>query len=554
MLNNLHFPENKSYFLIFLLILIVTILGLPLDLINPDAALYATISKTIFEQNDFINLYSLGYDWLDKPHLPFWLTAISYKIFGVSNFAYKLPGVVVFFFGIWITYKFTKENYNKKTAIMAAIILATATHSVISNFDVRAEPYLTGFIIASLYYTDRYIKLNKFSHLVFACLFSALAIMTKGIFALIPIFAALFGELIIKRSWKQIFNPIWLVASLLILVFIIPELVALYIQFDMHPEKVIFNKTGTSGLRFFFWDSQFGRFFNTAPIKGSGDKLFFIHTILWAFLPWGILFYISSFLKIKRNLKKVINKEEFYTICGALFTILIFSLSQFQLAHYTNIIFPFMAIIVADFIYKLEITYSKKIIKSYQIILWFQNILALTIIIFLFFIMQPNINYIFFVLIIASYFVFIAIKRSKSNKPIKLFLISTIIFLNIYSFLFTHFYPTILEYQGGVSAARFVNSNYTGKGSLIDSRKKSFGFEFYQKESFKRVDSLLINNEKGRIFYLDKKEYDLFLRNNISFKVIKNIDNFHVSKINGTFLNKNTRNKALKKHYLVEIQ
>ncbi|WP_405604786.1 ArnT family glycosyltransferase [Polaribacter sp. Asnod1-A03] len=553
MLNNLRFRENKSYFLVFLLILIVTILGLSLDLINPDAALYGTISKTIYENNDFINLYSLGYDWLDKPHLPFWLTAISFKIFGVSNFAYKIPGVLVFFLGIWMTYKFTKENYNKKTAFIAAIILATATHSVISNFDVRAEPYLTGFIIASLYYTDRFLKLNKFYYLILACLFSAFAIMTKGIFALIPIVFALFGELVVKQNWKQLLNPIWFIAAFLIIIFILPEIYTLYIQFDLHPEKIVFDKTNTSGIKFFFWDSQFGRFFNTAPIKGSGDKFFFFHTILWAFLPWGILFYIASFFKIKQNIKKVAKKQEFYTIFGSLFTILIFSLSKFQLAHYTNIVFPFMAIIVADFIFKLEKHYQKSL-KSYRVILWFQNILGLLLITYLFFIIKPEINYFFFVLLIASFFLFKVIRNSKENKSLKLFFFSCLIFLNIYSFLFTHFYPTILEYQGGVTAARFVNNNYANKGSLIDNKQKHFGFEFYLKEPLKRVDSLQISKEKDRIFFVDKNEYQLLLRHNINFKIIKEIDNFRVSKINSKFLNSNTRKTALDKKYLVQIK
>ena len=161
MFTNFLSKENSIFLLIFVIISIVTFIGLPLDLIDPDAALYATISKTIANNNDFINLYSLGHDWLDKPHLPFWITAISFKIFGVSNFAYKLPAVLVFFFGVYTTYKFTKNNYNTKTAIYAAIILATATHSIISNFDVRAEPYLTAFIISSIYYIDNYLKTKK---------------------------------------------------------------------------------------------------------------------------------------------------------------------------------------------------------------------------------------------------------------------------------------------------------------------------------------------------------------------------------------------------------
>ena len=546
--------ENNLFILIFILIFIVTLVGLPLDLIDPDAALYATISKTIAANNDFVNLYSLGHDWLDKPHLPFWITAVSFKIFGVSNFAYKLPAVLIFFFGIYTTYKFAKNNYNTRTGIFAAIILATATHSIISNFDVRAEPYLTAFIISGIYYVDRYLKTNKIGALILACLFTAFAIMTKGIFALIPIIAALAGELFLKRKWKQVFNKIWLLAVVLIFIFILPELYTLYLQFDLHPEKIIFNTTDVSGLKFFFWDSQFGRFFNTAPIKGSGDVFFFFHTILWAFLPWGILFYVATFSKIKRNLKKVIQKEEFYTIFGSLTTLLIFSLSKFQLAHYSNIVFPFMAIMVADFMYKLSSPKKETRNKAYRIIFWFQNAVALLLISYLFIIMKPEINFLFIGFIIFSIFILRAIYLSSEKNIIKTFLISTVIFINVYGYLFTHFYPTILPYQGGVSAAKFVNNNYAGKGSLIDNRHHHFGFEFYQNNTFKRVDTLQLHKATGRIFYVDKNELEIFKRQQVNFKIIKEIDNFFVSRINNKFLNKKTRKEALETRYLLEIK
>src|SRR5262249_55111305 len=82
----------------------------------------------------------------------------------------------------------------------------------------------------------------------------------------------------------------WWGTALVILVGLTPELYCLYAQFDAHPDKLVFGQTGVSGLRFFFWDSQFGRFLNTGPIRGHGTPWFFLHTTLWAFWPWsGVL-------------------------------------------------------------------------------------------------------------------------------------------------------------------------------------------------------------------------------------------------------------------------
>lgn len=545
---------NKNIIILILtLIVIVTFLGLPLDLMEPDAALYGSISKIIHENNDFVNLYSLGKDWLDKPHLPFWLTAISFKIFGVSNIAYKIPGVLIFFFGVWITYRFTKENYNKETAILAAIILATSQHSIISNFDVRAEPYLTGFIIASMYWFYKYIKNKKINNLVIACFFSGLAVMTKGIFALIPIAAAIGGEFLVKRKWKELLNPMWLLAFLLIFIFIIPELYTLYIQFDTHPEKVVFGRTNVSGLRFFFWDSQFGRFFNTGPIKGSGDPLFFFHTILWAFLPWGILFYIASFLKIKRNSKAVQHNEEFYTFFGAFATLAIFSLSKFQLPHYSNIVFPFMAIITADFIHKLSSNYLK-LKKSYTVIQYVIMGIGIGLMVFLHFFMKLEINIKFLLILVTLTVLTWLIHKANITKKMRIFYTSCVVFLCINSFLFTQFYPKVLSYMGSVTSAKFINEKHDGIAAIIDNDAHKFGFEYYLKKPVKRIPLENLNTHKDIILYANKWELILLKQREINYSVLKEFNNFRVTKVNGKFLNPETRASKLDKVYVLQLQ
>ena len=259
--------------------------ALYIPIIGPDGTLYALIAKTMAQRNNFSELYVHGHDWLDKPHFPFWVTAFFFKLFGFKTWAYKLPGILFLLMGVRYTYLFAKELYNKEIALWSALILLTAQHIVLSNNDVRAEPYLTGLITAAVYHFYRADAFNNYRQLIWGCLFTACAIMTKGLFALVPIGGCFAGQFIINKQWKGLFNIKWLIAIVLIAIFILPEIWALYLQFDLHPEKVIFGQKNVSGVRFFFWDSQFGRFFNTGPIKGHGDPTFFIHTTLWAFYP-----------------------------------------------------------------------------------------------------------------------------------------------------------------------------------------------------------------------------------------------------------------------------
>lgn len=543
--------KNHLFLATILLILLVTIIGLPLDVMPPDAALYGSISKTMYLNNDFINLYSLGADWLDKPHLPFWLTALSFKVFGVNNFAYKIPGVLIFLFGAWTTYKFTKETYNKETALIATVILLTSLHSVISNFDVRAEPYLTGFIIASMYWFYKYIQHKTLKDLVIGCFFCALAVMTKGIFALIPLVAAIGGEFIVKRKWKEILNPTWIVAFIFIGIFIIPELYTLYVQFDMHPEKVVFGKTNVSGIKFFLWDSQFGRFFNTGPIKGKGDIFFFLHTILWAFLPWAILFYIATFLKIKRNIKKVNQKEEFYTIFGTLSCILVFSLSKFQLAHYTNIVFPFMAIITADFIAKLKNEYIK-LQKTYKIAQYILIGIVIIAIPALYFLMSPSFNFWFVIVAFAALAIAFFIQKNEQDAIKKMVYFSAVGYCVLYGFMLSHFYPTLLKYQGGVHAARYANTQYPDGIRLLNNNHHNFGFEFYS-DNYIRTNTNELKDLKGSVFYANKKDLEFLTSKSYSFSIIKSFDYYRITKLKGKFLNKNTRANTLDKKYIIQL-
>ncbi|KPL15319.1 MAG: glycosyl transferase, partial [Bacteroides sp. SM23_62] len=338
----------------FGLTILAHLAGLTNDVFLSDSALFASIAKEMALSNNFLDLTFDGIDWLDKPHFPFWITAISFKIFGINTFAFKFPAILFTLLALFYTYRFTSELYNRETAMLAVLILATAQHLIISNNDVRAEPFLTGLVIASIYHYHRLVQRYHWTNLVCASLFAGLSVMTKGLFTLIPIGGAVAGEIIIKRQFRLIQSSRWILSLIMVFLFITPELYALYHQFDSHPEKIVFGRTGVSGIGFFLWDSQFGRFFNTGPIKGSGNPFFFFHTLLWAFLPWSIVMYYAFFKKIIRNIRSVNQQAEFYTISGSLLALLVFSLSGFQLPHYTNIIFPLLAIMTADWIHRAE--------------------------------------------------------------------------------------------------------------------------------------------------------------------------------------------------------
>src|SRR6185503_17539996 len=147
--------HRPLYLLLFVLALVVNFSGLNLGFFTDDPGLYASISKNLLYRKEFLELFTYNQDWLDKPHFPFWAVMVSFKLFGISVWAYRLPALLFFLLGLRYTWLFTRRFYGWQTAIVAVLILATALNTVLSNTDVRAEPYLMGLITGGIYHIAR---------------------------------------------------------------------------------------------------------------------------------------------------------------------------------------------------------------------------------------------------------------------------------------------------------------------------------------------------------------------------------------------------------------
>jgi 4-amino-4-deoxy-L-arabinose transferase-like glycosyltransferase len=521
------------------------------EVLEPDGALYAAIAKHIAITNDWVNLFGDGHDWLDKPHLPFWLAALSFKCLGITAFAYKLPAFLCWLLGVYYTYQLAKLLYGKPAAQLAVIIYITALHTVLANFDVRAEAYLTCFVVAAMYHLLKPGLTNWSPHLPVAAFYCALAVMTKGIFVLITITGGFVLYWMVTGQWKQLLAPRWWLVLLLTLLFITPELYCLYSQFDHHPEKIVFGRTQVSGIRFFFWDSQFGRFFNNGPIKGEGDPFFFLHTLLWAFLPWSVLLYIAVINLFRK--KQVMHDSRHWIIWGcAGISFLLFSLSRFQLPHYIVIVFPQFAMMVAAYLLRQEQRPSMRWISGVQ-----HGLFALLVVLVLALCWFSRIGnaYAASVLVAAALLVMLAGFRKASLAAVtgRNVCFTALLFL----FLNFLFYPRLMLYQAGMQAGKWLQQHAPAKQAVM-FRCNTYSFELYAPGLVARAGdaedlSNLCQSNGQLMVYLPEKEWPSLQKTGLQVQPLEVFDYFHVSQLNGKFLNPVTRPSRLEKFLLARV-
>lgn len=544
--NNTTFSYWFPYLLLAAIVLNAT--GLGTSLLDGDSALYATTAKYMITRHDWVNLYAYGSDWLDKPHFPFWVAAVFYKLFGISAFAYKFSSFVFWLLGLRFTYLLAKALYNPLVAQMAVLMQALALHGILSNFDVRAEPVLTALCTGAIYFFFQSYRTGRWRYILLTAVLSGCAVMTKGIFSLLTIGGGFVVYWIVTKQWKQFVNYKWYILVALIGICTLPEIYCLYVQFDQHPEKVVFGKTGVSGIRFFLWDSQFGRFFNTGPIKGKGDPSFFLHTTLWAFLPWAIYLYIAV-VRLFGKRDKVATPAQWVIFGSAGLTFLLFSLSSFQLPHYVVILFPQFAIMTAGYLASLQSRVTwKRLITTQNVLLFVATALVIGLMLF------SKIGYSAWVFLIAATVLVLAFALRIKDTITSFFIKSIAFATTLFLYLNLFFYPQLMQYQSGMMAGKWLRKNGdTRPAGMLD--QFDFTLEFYAPGPVyflhSAQDTFL---QSGRLVYTKKILLPDLQAAGHPTKVLQSFPYFHITKLKGKFINPVTRPQLLDTVVLAEVQ
>ena len=90
-----------------------------MPLIDPDEPRYASTASDMVMNNNWIVPHFNGAPRINKPPLFYWAIAISYKIFGISEFSARLPATLAAIGTVLITYLWGRQLEDRKNGFWA---------------------------------------------------------------------------------------------------------------------------------------------------------------------------------------------------------------------------------------------------------------------------------------------------------------------------------------------------------------------------------------------------------------------------------------------------
>lgn len=550
--------EDKVVILLYSLLAIVYISGLFIPLMENDSAQHATMAMHMALENDFLHILKGFDDYLDKPHMHFWLSAISFKLFGISHWAYRFPALLFTVLGAYSCFGLARELYGEKASHIAALVFLSTQAIVLANHDVRTDAVLTGAAIFSIWQLVKYINTKKLSYAILGSIGLGIAFSTKGQLAVLMIGSSLLCFILYNRKWDAVFNWKVIVGIAVFLITCSPMLYAYYVQFDMHPEKVINGRTNVSGIKFIFWDQSFNRF-SVSGGETSGastDYFFFFHTMLWAFLPWAIIAYTAlfqrsiQFVKIKFQDRKNL---EFLTVGAFWLIMIIINLSKQKLPHYMNSLFPILSVLVAGYlvyIFKESRNKEIKILLHFQyFIIFLGSVLVIMLITVVF---PASIGWLIVYGILLGILVkFIFQKREKIGKIV---IVSVLFSVFINFCLNTQFYPSLLKYQAGNNMVMLIEKEHINIEEVyILDKKYSWSLNFYTQRETPSLSLDELKMHQGKWLFVNDKELDKLSPQQISYTKSFEVPRYRITMLTLPFLNPSSRENKLGKAYLLQL-
>ena len=317
------------------------------DIWAPNESFYAEAVREMLESGNYLEFF-YNYDpRYNKPPLVYWIIALSASVFGLSEWAIRLPIALLGVGTILLTGAMGRLLGGRRLAIAAALVMAFSFQFVINARYASPEVPLTFFFALTLYFFLRgYLRKDRlFVWLAYLAL--GLTMLTKGypylviISLIIVVFLLLQAKFDLKKfsrtfTWLQ---PWWGLP------------LAALVGFSW-----ILYMIGTQGQGFYevFMDETFRRAFTR---RESLRPMFYIVANIWGFLPFSLTFYFGLAYLVFNRFREMESEPVLqFSISWFLVMLIVFTVAKGKIPTYFIQGYPGMSLFTAYFLTKLNFT------------------------------------------------------------------------------------------------------------------------------------------------------------------------------------------------------
>lgn len=254
----------------------------------------------------------------DKPMLAYWLQAASVKLFGVHEFAFRLPSALAALLWAGLIWRFARRRFGADAADASVLIFAGTLGVALIGRAATADALLNLCLAGIAFSIFDYAEDGRRRDLYLGFLWMGLGVLTKGPIAIaLPLLASLI-YFISRRRWRDALRAYGSPVGWLILIAIVlPWAYANY------------RSEGWDFFRGFLLEHNLGRYTDT--MEGHGGRLgYYIPVLMLILLPWTALF-MRNLSFVKQQFADPYDRWAWVWLATAF---VIFSLSATQLPHY----------------------------------------------------------------------------------------------------------------------------------------------------------------------------------------------------------------------------
>lgn len=307
---------------------------------EPDEGRYAGVAAEMVRSGNWLTPHHNGLRYYEKPPLFFWIDAAFLQLFGMHEWAARLPVALAAWLTSLLIYVFGKNCKNHATGMTAAVIYATIPMVAVVSRVVLVDPVLVLFTTLALFAAWRFFvqtesRTRTLNFYLFwaAC---AMAALVKGpVGVLLPLSSA-GGYLLIRRDWRGILR------------FARPDGILVFLIICA-PWYVLMEIRNPGYLYEFIVGQNFGRLLNAEDFGRSKPFWYYLPVLAGALLPWSAFFPLL--IGLARRARAA--ADPFYLTlqflaCAFVFPLLLLSASGGKLAYYILPLCPPFAIALAN--------------------------------------------------------------------------------------------------------------------------------------------------------------------------------------------------------------